>query len=75
MRLVVDRIDGDVVLVTDGRRSFELPAALFVSLPREGDVLEVDVRPDVQETDRARSALAARRKALSSDDDGGDFGL
>ncbi len=75
MRLVVDRIEGSVIIVTDGRRSFELPAGLFDVAVREGDVVEVATRVDKEESERARAATAATREALSSDDDGGDFRL
>jgi hypothetical protein len=75
MRLVVDRLEGGVVIVTDGRRSFELPSGLFDAAVCEGDVIELSVRVDTEGSERARTATTAKREALSSDDDGGDFSL
>ena len=75
MRLVVDRFEGDVVVVTDGRRSFELPSELFSARPSEGDVVYLVATTDAEATARARAATGERREALSRDADGGDFGL
>ncbi len=75
MRVVVDRLEGAVVIVTDGMRSFELPLALFEGSLRESDVVELTAVIDGEASARARAATAAKRAALGSDDDGGDFSL
>jgi hypothetical protein len=75
MRFVVDRLEADVVVVTDGRRSFDLPGELFATRPLEGDVVDLVATTDGDAAARTRSATVARREALSRDDDGGDFGL
>jgi hypothetical protein len=75
MRLVVDRLEADVVVVTDGRRSFAIPAESFSARPSEGDVVDLVATTDADATARARAETGARREALSRDDDGGDFRL
>ncbi len=78
MTLVVDRIEGDWVILApdDGLAPFAVPLRLLSPSCKEGDVLHFSVVPDPTETRRRRSALAARLEDLVGDEPpGGDFSL
>jgi hypothetical protein len=86
-RLIVDRIEGEVVVVelSDGR-TLELPRWMLPLDLREGDVIAARVEHegpharletwvDAGETERRRAAAKELVKRLSARDPGGDIEL
>lgn len=73
--LVVDRIEGDVAVLTDGAQTADVPLAWLPPGATEGWHLRFDLTRDAEAEQRAREDMAARIGRLSKDDDGGDFSL
>ena len=73
--LVVDRIEGDVAVLTDGTYIVDLPLAWLPDDVAEGWHLRVELTRDPIAEAAARDETAARIRHLSRDDDGGDFSL
>ncbi len=76
MKATVDAVEAGLArLVLDDDSSFTLPAKLLPRGTREGDRVELTLTRDEADTRRARERIAAKRRALSRDDDGGDIEL
>ena len=75
MRVVVDRVEGEVAVLEFEGGTGEVPLALLPPGASEGWVLRwlVERDPDA-EGERTRES-ANRMARLSADDDGGDFSL
>ena len=75
MRVVVDRVEGEVAVLEFEGRTGEVPLALLPPGASEGWVLRwlVERDPDAEASRLAESA--SRLAHLSADDDGGDFSL
>ena len=75
-RPFVDRIEGKTaVLIVEGQEK-RVPLRSLPKGIREGLYLSDDLsRVEPEETAEAASEIAARRKRLQQDDDGGDFSL
>ncbi len=73
--LFIDRIEDEVaVLLDEDGASHLIACTLLPEAAREGDRVSIDVSLIAAEPDASR-ALAARRRTLSRDDDGGDIEL
>lgn len=73
--LVVDRIEGEFAVLTDGKLQVDVPLAWLPAGVAEGWHLRVDFARDADAEARLRAEIDARRARLSADDDGGDFSL
>lgn len=73
--LVVDRLEGEFVVVTDGTLHLDLPRAWLPAGVAEGWHLRLDFVREVAAEAERRADLDAQRARLSADDDGGDFSL
>ncbi len=67
--------EGQRVIFTDGRTSFELPLSYLPADTREGDVFRLCLTRDDAERAKRKSELGAQLNRLADDDDGGDFSL
>jgi hypothetical protein len=75
LRLVVDRLEGEFAVLTDGRRTVDVPLAWLPEGLAEGAHLTVRFGVDPESEATARTEVARRIARLSADDDGGDFAL
>ena len=73
--LFLDRIEGDVAVLTYEGREVKLPRALLPAGAREGEVLQLSLARDPEATQRAQERVSKLRQKLGSDDDGGDLKL
>jgi hypothetical protein len=74
--LFVDRLEGDrAVLVSEAGDELDLPLALLPEGAGEGSWLSLTLRLDPERGAATRRAVAALRRRLSEDDDGGDLVL
>lgn len=64
--LVVDRIEGNIVIVeNDNDNDFlELPISLFPLEISEGDVIKIDIVVDKEETEKRRKNTSEKLKNL-----------
>ncbi|MBS2032872.1 MAG: DUF3006 domain-containing protein [Deltaproteobacteria bacterium] len=74
-QLFLDRIEGDVAVLLDGKREVKLPRAYLPAGAREGDVLQLSLVRDLEATKKAQQETKTLRDKLGSDDDGGDLKL
>ena len=73
--LFLDRIEGDVAVLLDGKREVKLPRAYLPAGAREGDVLRLALTRDPEATKKVQQQVKNLRDKLGSDDDGGDLKL
>ena len=73
--LFLDRIEGDVAVLLDGKREVNLPRAYLPAGAREGDVLRLALTRDPEATKKVQQQVKNLRDKLGSDDDGGDLKL
>lgn len=73
--LVVDRIEGDYAVLTDGRTQADVPRAWLPADVAEGWHLRADFTRDADAEAARRADIAERIRRLSADDDGGDIDL
>lgn len=73
--LVVDRIEGDFAVLTDGRTQVDVPLAWLPADVAEGWHLRVEFSRDADAEATRRADIADRMRRLSADDDGGDIDL
>ena len=73
--LVVDRIEGEFAVLTDGTTQVDVPLAWLPPEVAEGWHLRADYTRDVDAEAARRADIAERIRRLSADDDGGDIDL
>lgn len=73
--LVVDRIEGEYAVLTDGRTLADVPLAWLPADVAEGWHLRADFSRDADAEATRRADIADRIRRLSTDDDGGDIDL
>ena len=74
-QLFLDRIEGDVAVLLDGKREVKLPRAYLPAGAREGEVLQLVLTRDPEATKKAQQATQKLRDKLGEGDDGGDLKL
>jgi len=57
VKMVIDRFEGDVADLEYERKTYDFPKKLLPSGAKEGDVLEVTIRIDKEETERHRKEI------------------
>lgn len=62
--LVVDRIEGNIVIVENDNDFLELPISLFPLEISEGDVIKIDIVVDKEETEKRRKNTSEKLKNL-----------
>lgn len=62
--IVVDRIEGNKVIIEIDNEFVELPISLFPSEVSEGDIIEMDIKKNVEETDKKRKETSEKLKNL-----------
>ena len=62
--IVVDRIEGNKVIIEIDNEFVELPISLFPSEVSEGDIIEMDIKINVEETDKKRKETSEKLKNL-----------
>lgn len=62
--IVVDRIEGNKVIIEIDNEFVELPISLFPSEVSEGDIIEMDIKINVEETDKRRKETSEKLKNL-----------
>lgn len=62
--IVVDRIEGNKVIIEIDNEFVELPINLFPSEVSEGDIIEMDIKINVEETDKRRKETSEKLKNL-----------
>ena len=62
--IVVDRIEGNKVIIEIDNEFVELPISLFPSEVSEGDIIEMDIKINVEETDKRRKDTSEKLKNL-----------
>ncbi len=62
--IVVDRIEGNKVIIEIDNEFAELPISLFPSEVSEGDIIEMDIKINVEETDKRRKETSEKLKNL-----------
>lgn len=73
--LVVDRIEGEFAVLTDGQTQVDVPLAWLPADMAEGWHLRVEFSRDADAEATRRADIADRIRRLSADDDGGDIDL
>jgi len=56
-KMVIDRFEGDVAVLEYERKTYVLPKKLLPSGAKEGDVLEVIIRVNKEETERRKKEI------------------
>lgn len=54
--LVIDRFEGEYVLIEYNRRIFHMPKVLLPKGAREGDVIKIDITVDKEETEKRKQS-------------------
>lgn len=74
MKATIDRFEGDlaVLIMQDGTR-FNLPVSLLPESCREGDVLNITIERDLEETTQARERVSSLMERLKKK--GGGSGI
>lgn len=62
--IVVDRIEGNKIIIEIDNEFVELPISLFPSEVSEGDIIEMDIKINVEETDKRRKETSEKLKNL-----------
>lgn len=62
--IVVDRIEGNKVIIEIDNEFVELPISLFPSEVSDGDIIEMDIKINVEETDKRRKETSEKLKNL-----------
>ena len=62
--IVVDRIEGNKVIIEIDNDFVELPISLFPSEVSEGDIIDMDIKINVEETDKRRKETSDKLKNL-----------
>lgn len=75
MRIVVDRIEGDIAVLDIEGTQVDLPAASLPEGAAEGSVLALVLDPDGEAAARAAGEARLARLRAASGDDEGDFEL
>ena len=76
MRIVVDRVEGDIAVLDVDGTQVDLPAAALPAGAGEGTVLSLIVDNEAGDAARAAGeARLARLRAASGGDDGGEYEL
>lgn len=64
---IIDRFEGEWVVVEHNRKTFNLPKELFPPEAAEGDVIWVEVKIDVKATSELKSSVKGFLKNLFKD--------
>lgn len=64
---IVDRIEGDWVVIEYGRKTFNFPRELLPADAKEGDVLKLSINIDKKETQTERNEIENLTKDMFVD--------
>ncbi|MBC7320658.1 DUF3006 domain-containing protein [bacterium] len=74
MRFVIDRFEGDIaVLVNDV--TINIPRSILPGYAKEGDVVIIELKIDIEETERLRREVEDKLGRLKEGEEKGDIWL
>ncbi len=73
--VIVDRIEGDWVVLEWLDEFVQVPLATFSSRPEEGAAFKLSLQPDPEASERMTAQVKQLLEAMEDDDDGSDIDL
>lgn len=74
MKAIIDRIEGKLAVLLigdDGSIKINVPLILLPERSQEGDILDIDIHKDEEETEAAKNRVASLIKKLKNKNDQG----